>query len=73
MPQQTRETKSPQDRQTKTMPRRGPAGDVQPNENDPDPRTKGGRPQEPVEDRPLVSSVTPEDYPEDQRASSKPD
>lgn len=48
--------------------RRGPAGDARPNENDPDPRTGGGQPQEDVEDRPGVSTVTPEDYPEDQRA-----
>ena len=31
-------------------------------------RTPGGQLQEDVEDRPSVSTVTPEDYPEDQRA-----
>ena len=65
MPEQTRDTLDPEDKQSA---RRGPAGDVQPNSNDPDPRTRGGRAQEDVEDRPEVSSVTPEDYPKDQRA-----
>lgn len=55
------------------MPRRGPAGDVQPNYQDPDPRTRGGKPQEEVEDRPVVGTVTPEDYPEDIRNDSRPD
>jgi hypothetical protein len=58
----------PNDRQTVDMPRRGAAGDVRPNPNDPDPRTRGGQPQEDVDDRPNVGSVKPEDYPEDQRA-----
>lgn len=49
------------------LPRRGPAGDVQPDENDVDPRTRGGKPQEKVEDRPSVSTVRPEDYPVSQR------
>jgi len=49
-------------------PRQGPLGDVLPDDDDPDPRTKGGQPQEKVEDRPSVSTVTPEDYPEGQRA-----
>jgi len=48
--------------------RKGPLGDVLPNDDEPDPRTKGGQPQEKVEDRPSVSTVTPEDYPEGQRA-----
>lgn len=72
MPEQTKETLSPEDKQVEQSPRRGPAGDVQPNENDPDPRTGGSRPQEKVEDRPHISRVTPEDYPEDQRADSDP-
>ena len=50
------------------IPRQGPLGDVVPNEHDPDPRTRGGQPQEQVEDRPAVGTVKPEDYPEDQRA-----
>ncbi|MBB6124189.1 hypothetical protein [Sphingobium subterraneum] len=53
--------------QSTPMPRREPAGDVQPDENDIDPRTAGGQPQEKVEDRPNVSTVTPEDYPEADR------
>jgi hypothetical protein len=68
MAEQTHETLLPDDKQTREMPRRGPAGDVQPNENDPDPRTRGGKPQEDVEDRPEVSVVTPDDYPKDQKA-----
>jgi hypothetical protein len=31
-------------------------------------KTPGGLPQEDVDDRPDVSSVKPEDYPQDQRA-----
>ncbi|WP_162854620.1 hypothetical protein [Sphingobium estronivorans] len=55
------------------MPRRSPAGDVRPNQDDPDPRTRGGQPQEDVEDRPAVGKVKPEDYPERDRADSRPD
>lgn len=62
----------PKAKQTDDMPRRGATGDVQPNFQDPDPRTRGGQPQEDVEDRPTVSIVTPEDYPEADRAASKP-
>ncbi len=64
---------APHVRQAEEMPRRGPAGDVRPNAQDPDPRTRGGQPQEDVEDRPSVSTVTPEDYPEADRAESRPD
>ena len=32
----------------------------------------GGQPPEPVEDRPNVGTVTPEDYPEKDRAVSEP-
>lgn len=32
-------------------------------------RIPGGQPQEPVEERPNVGTVTPEDYPEEDRAS----
>lgn len=49
-------------------PRQGPLGDVRPTDDDPDPRTNGGEPQEKVEDRPSVGTVTPNDYPEGQRA-----
>lgn len=60
-------------RETDDMPRRGPAGDARPSDEDPDPRTRGGQPQEDVEDRPSVSTVTPEDYPDVDRADSRPD
>jgi len=43
---------------------RGPLGDAIPKKSDPDPRTVGGRPQEKVEDRPGVSQVNPDDYPD---------
>jgi len=71
MPEQTREMLDPGDRKSCSDPRRGPAGDARPNQNDPDPRTGGSLPQEDVADRPSVGTVTPEDYPEDQRASGK--
>lgn len=72
-PQSTDTALDPKAKQTDDMPRRGAAGDVQPNEQDPDPRTRGGQSQEDVEDRPNVSTVTPEDYPAADRAASKPD
>lgn len=59
--------------QDEEMPRRGPMGDVIPNDDDPDPRTRGGKPQEDVEDRPNVGTVTPEDYPARDRTNSRPD
>lgn len=49
----------------------GPLGDVQPDHEAPDPRTGGGQPQQKVEDRPAVSTVTPEDYPEGERAGGE--
>lgn len=55
------------------LPHRGPAGDVQPNEDDLDPSTRGGQPQEDVENRPNVGTVKPEDYPAADRADSRPD
>lgn len=58
--------------QEEEMPRRGPAGDVRPNQDDPDPRTRGGQPPEKVEDRPMVGQVTPEDYPAADRRRAKP-
>jgi hypothetical protein len=45
---------------------RGPLGDVRPDAADGDDRTSGGQPQEKVEDRPVVDTVKPEDYPEQQ-------
>ena len=45
-------------------PRQGPLGDARPDPHGPDPRTGGGQPQEDVADRPNVSSVSPEDYPD---------
>jgi hypothetical protein len=47
-------------------PRRGPLGDVVPDRDGLDPRTRGGDKPEKVEDRPNVGTVTPEDYPEQQ-------
>jgi hypothetical protein len=61
----------PENGQSKKLPRRGPAVDVQPNADDLDPRMRGGNPQEDVEDRPSVGTVTPEDYPEADRADSR--
>jgi len=58
--------------QSEEVPRRGHAGDVHPNADDLDPRTRGGKPQEDVEDRPSVGTVTPEDYPKPDRADSRP-
>lgn len=63
----------PKAKQTDEIQRRGPAGDAQPNFEDADPRTRGGQPQEKVENRPTVSIVTPEDYPEADRAAARPD
>lgn len=49
----------------------GPLGDVRPDPDAPDPRTKGGQPQEKVEDRSAVSRVKPEDYPKGDRAGGE--
>lgn len=62
----------PENGQSKEVPRRGPAGDVQPSADDFDPRTRGGSRQEDVENRPSVGTVTPEDYPKADRADSRP-
>jgi hypothetical protein len=51
---------------------RGPYGDARPDNTKLDPRTRGSRPQEKVEDRENVSTVTPEDYPVADRAISQP-
>ncbi|MBB3939119.1 hypothetical protein GGR39_000759 [Novosphingobium fluoreni] len=45
---------------------RGPLGDARPDSTDNDTRTGGGRPVEKVEDRPMVGTVKPEDYPSQQ-------
>lgn len=45
---------------------RGPLGDARPDAAEGDNRTGGGQPQEKVEDRPVVGTVKPEDYPEQQ-------
>lgn len=51
------------------MDRQDDAADlVHASERDEGVKTPGGLPQEDVDDRPDVSSVTPEDYPLDQRA-----
>lgn len=49
--------------------RGGPLGDACPEGAKEDAPTEGSRPQEKVEDRPGVGTVTPEDYPERQRAT----
>lgn len=51
---------------------RGPLGDTMPGREKEDPRTGGGQGQEPVEERPMVGSVKPEDYPEADRKDSAP-
>lgn len=62
----------PAGKQTGELPRRGPAGDGRPNDQDVDPRTRGGNRQEDVEDRPSVGTVEPEDYPAKDRADGAP-
>lgn len=42
----------------------GPRDNARPNPDGPGPRTRGGQNQEDVEDRPNVSTVSPEDYPD---------
>lgn len=71
-PDSTDHKLDPAAKQADQLQRRGPAGDARPNDQDPDPRTRGGKPQEDVEDRPVVSTVTPEDYPARDRADSRP-
>jgi hypothetical protein len=51
---------------------RGRYGDARPDNSKFDPRTGGSRPQEKVEDRENVSTVTPEDYPAKDRATAQP-
>ncbi|GHC83651.1 hypothetical protein [Novosphingobium pokkalii] len=52
--------------------RLGPAGDVIPTNDGRDARTAGGEPPEPVEKRPNVGQVKPEDYPLADRKASQP-
>lgn len=45
---------------------RGPLGDARPDSTEDDTRTGGGQPSEKVEDRLVVGTVKPEDYPSQQ-------
>lgn len=47
---------------------RGDLGDARPDAADPHVQKESGQKPEKLEDRPMVGSVKPEDYPEDQRA-----
>lgn len=51
---------------------RGPLGDALPGREKEDPRAVGGQKPEDVDDRPMVGTVTPEDYPEQDRKDSQP-
>lgn len=62
--------KSTEDR---AEPERGPWGDARPDADRHDTRTGGSVPQEKVDKRENVSVVTPEDYPAEDRAISRPD
>ncbi|MFZ5706423.1 MAG: hypothetical protein ACOY5R_14330 [Pseudomonadota bacterium] len=73
MPEFTTDRLDPDAKQTEALQRRDPAGDARPNAQDPDPRTRGGKPQEAAEDRPTVGTVTPEDYPLADRKASRPE
>ena len=73
MPEFTTDKLDPGAKQPDALQRRGPAGDAPPNAQDPGPRTRGGKAQEPVEDRPTVSMVTPENYPQADREASRPE
>jgi hypothetical protein len=55
-----------------TQNRKGPLGDTIPSERAPDDETSGGQKPEKVEDRPNVGTVTPEEYPEADRAKIEP-
>jgi len=67
------DTKTPNDAPRRDPDPRGPFGDARPGDEKADNRTKGSLPQEKVEDRPNVSTVSPEDYPEEDRADAKPE
>lgn len=47
---------------------RGPMGDARPDSFNPHEQNESGQKPEKLKDRPSESTVTPEDYPEDQRA-----
>lgn len=51
---------------------RGPYGDARPGNVKNDPRANPSLPQEKVDDRENVSTVSPEDYPLADRAESRP-
>lgn len=68
MTRKTHEALEPSTKPRNASQKRGPLGDVIPEENEPDPRTGGARPQEKVEDRPEVSEVDSDDYPDDFKA-----
>lgn len=51
---------------------RGPLGDARPDNQSNDPRANPSLPQEDVEDRENVSTVTSEDYPAADRAIAQP-
>lgn len=51
--------------------KRGPMGDARPDAFDPHDQKEGPRKPENIEDRPMVGTVKPEDYPEDQRAKTQ--
>lgn len=55
-----------------TQKREGPLGDAIPTQDAPDTQTSGGQTPEKVEDRSNVGEVSPEDYPEDDRAKLDP-
>jgi len=63
MESKTRETPDP-NADKGDIDQRGPLGDARPDHDQVDPRTRGGKKQEDVEDRPVVGQVKPEDYPE---------
>lgn len=55
-----------------TQKREGPLGDTIPTKDAPDDQTSGGQKPEKIEDRPNVGEVSPEDYPEEDRAKLDP-
>lgn len=48
---------------------RGPLGDARPDSFDPHEQNESGQKPQKLEHRPSESTVTPEDYPDDQRSS----
>lgn len=53
-----------EEQQESKNPREGPLGDVTPSGDQSDPRARRGQPVADVDDRPVVSTVKPEDYPD---------